>query len=375
MDYGYFNYITHWPGGRWGWWEWRRAWWRFYQADRRWSPPDYATFGQLTAPTHPHWQAVRQQPITLEALTRRAAKNDALGMQPALSAFSESTVAAALVQVDPSEEETAYLALLRCANDEETLERLLDAALQWAGEQGCTQLVGPTGLLPAWQSGALLDHFHMTPPLHTPYNPPYLPDILATTMTPSCHTALYRWPTPADSPLPTGPAVLTTLDPLRLTGDCLHLLNEGLNPEGAWPRLDAAAAALFVQMLAPYPTAGWVATVDEEPVGLALVQPDLAEVMRRAGGGRSWPGRAYAAWAKGRPAVAGRLLLAAVTPAWRGQGIGEQLWRQIAAHAIAAGWKTISAGPFAADSAGAAFLTAHGATPAQRYTTYTWSAW
>jgi hypothetical protein len=82
--------------------------------------------------------------------------------------------------------------LLRCANDEETLERLLDAALGWAGEQGCTQLVGPTGLLPAWQSGALLDHFHVTPPLHTPYNPPYLPDILAGAMTPLYDTALYQ---------------------------------------------------------------------------------------------------------------------------------------------------------------------------------------
>jgi GNAT superfamily N-acetyltransferase len=375
MDYGYFNYITHWQSGRWGWWEWRRAWWRFYQPDRRWSPPDYATFGRLTAPAHPHWQTVRQQPITLEALTRRAANNDALGMQPAMSAFSESTVAAALVQVDPRAEDTAYLALLRCANDEETLERLLDAALSWAGKQGCTQLVGPTGLLPAWQSGALLDHFHVTPPLHTPYNPPYLPDILAGAMTPLYETALYRWPTPADAPLPAGPATLTVLDPLRLAGDCLDLLNEGLNPDGLWPRLDTAAATLFVEMVAPYPTAGWVATLAGQPVGLALVQPDLAEVMRRAGGARAWPGRAYARWGKARPAAAGRLLLGAVAPAWRGQGIGAQLWRQVTAHAVAAGWATISAGPFTADSPGAAFLTAQGATPVQRYTTYTWPAW
>ena len=375
MDYGYFNYVTHWQSGRWGWWEWRRAWWRFYQADRRWSPPDYATFGRLTAPTHPHWQTVRQQPITLEALTRRAANNDAHGMQPAMSAFSESTVAAALIQVDPRAEDTAYLALLRCANDEETLERLLDTALGWASEQGCTQLVGPTGLLPAWQPGALLDHFHVTPPLHTPYNPPYLPDILAGAMTPLYDTALYQW-APRPAPLPSaGPATVTSLDPLRLAGDCLDLLNEGLNPDGLWPRLDTAAATHFVQMLAPYPTAGWVAIVDKEPVGLALVQPDLAEVMRRAGGGRSWPGRAYAAWAKNRPAVGGRLLLGAVAPAWRGRGVGAQLWGQVTAYAVAAGWSTISAGPFTPDSLGAAFLSAHGATPAQRYTTYTWSAW
>jgi GNAT superfamily N-acetyltransferase len=72
--------------------------------------------------------------------------------------------------------------------------------------------------------------------------------------------------------------------------------------------------------------------------------------MRRAGGARAWPGRAYARWAKARPAAAGRLLLGAVAPAWRGQGVGAQLWRQVTAHAVAAGWATISAGPFTADS-------------------------
>ena len=375
MNYGYFNYITHWHSGRWGWRDWRNAWWHFYRGDRRWSPPDYPSFMRLTTPALPHWQRVNQQPLSLEALTHRVATDNQFGMQPVTSAFSESTVAAILVQVDPRAGDTAYLALLRCANDEETLERLLDTAMSWAGERGRTQLVGPTGLLPAWQSGALLDHFHRTPPLHTPYNPPFLPDVLASVMEPWHETALYRCAVPANMPPPTRPAALAALDPIRLTTDCLDLLNEALNPDALWPQMDAPAAALFTQMLAPYPTTGWVATIDGQPVGLALVQPDLAEVMRRAGGGRPWLGRAYAAWAKRRPTRQGRLLLGAVAPAWRGRGIGGQLWRQVCAHAAGAGWETISAGPLAADGTGAAFLTAQGATPVQRYITYTWSAW
>ncbi len=375
MDYGFFNYVTHWHSGRWGWRDWRHAWWQFYRADRRWSPPDYPSFGRLTAPPLPHWQRVSQQPLSLEALARRVATDNQYGMQPVSSAFSESTVAAVLVQVDPRMGDTAYLALLRCANDAETLERLLDTAMTWAGAQGCTRLVGPAGLLPAWQSGALLDHFHLTSPLHTPYNPPYLPDVLSSVMEPWHTTALYRCVAAPPPLAPAGPATLTTLDLARLTTDCLDLLNEALNPDAIWPPMDAPAAALFVQMLAPYPTAGWVATIDDQPVGLALVQPDLAEVMRRAGGGRPWLGRAYAAWAKRRSTRHGRLLLGAVAPAWRRRGIGGQLWGQVCAHATAAGWATISAGPLDANTPGAAFLTTQGATPAQRYTTYSWSAW
>ena len=93
--------------------------------------------------------------------------------------------------------------------------------------------------------------------------------------------------------------------------------------------------ALLLPWLGAYPLTGWVAQVDDRPVGFVLVQPDLAEVMRRAGGGRNWLGQAYAAWQKPRPTAAGRLLLGAVDPAWQGQGVGLQLWRQVLAHARA----------------------------------------
>lgn len=374
MHYGYFNHVARWHTGRWGRYEWRHAWWRFYRNDPRWSPPDYSTFVHVTDPQRPHWQQVSQQALSLAALAR-SAENSGRGIQLATSAFSETTVAATLVQIDPSLEATAHLALLRCANDEETLERLLAGALSFAGEHGRTQLIGPTGLLPAWQSGALTDHFHMTPPLHTPYNPPYLSDVLAGVMEAWQETVLLMCPVRVAAPEPDNSIAVTGLEPGRLTSDCLDLLNEALNPDGVWPRLDSAAAALLLQMLLPYPMAGWVASSAGRPIGIALVQPDLAAVMRRAGGARNWVGRAYAAWAKRRPVRRGRLLLGAVARDWRGRGIGAQLWQHVCVHAAAAGWTTISAGPLVADGAGAAFLIARGAAPAQHYTTYAWSAW
>ena len=62
-------------------------------------------------------------------------------------------MAATIVQIDRRRtDSTAYLSLLRCANDEETLERVLALALEYAGEQGCDRLVGPTGPTPSWQT-------------------------------------------------------------------------------------------------------------------------------------------------------------------------------------------------------------------------------
>ena len=48
------------------------------------------------------------------------------------TAVFEETVAAALVQVDEQRGDgTAYVSLLHCANDEETLERLLGKAMEY----------------------------------------------------------------------------------------------------------------------------------------------------------------------------------------------------------------------------------------------------
>ena len=43
--------------------------------------------------------------------------------------------------------------------------------------------------------------------------------------------------------------------------------------------------------------------------------------------------------------TAGRLLLGAVAPEWRGQGIGLQLWRHALDRARQLGWQTITCGP------------------------------
>jgi GNAT superfamily N-acetyltransferase len=373
----FFNYRTFWPDDWWARRSFLAAWWRLYRGDPHAVPPD---FPALARHLHAIGRAGREggttQPLYLEALPRRGSSPSNPQAPIVSAAYFEEAVAAAIVQLDPRPaSDTAYLSLMRCANDEETLERLLGAAMEYAAQYARTRLVGPCGIIPTWQSGALLDYFHLPPPLHTPYNPPYLPELLATTMEPWRESALYV-AEPVLTPVAyAGPASVVPLAPARLAADLLPLLAASLETDDQLPIPDNADAGSLLHWLQAYPLSGWLAEIDGAPAGFVLVQPDLAPLMRRAEGGRLWPWRAYAAWRKHAPARAGRLLLGAVAPPWRGQGIGRQLWQQVQQHALAAGWRELSCGPFPPDGPAAAFLTGQGARPRQRYMLYSWSAW
>ena len=314
--------------------------------------------------------------VYMEALPRRSSSQSSSTLAPLAGAAFEEPVAAALVQVDPSREDgTAYLSLLHCVNDEETLERLLGKVMEVVGEEGCMRLVGPTGPTPTWSSGALQNYFHMTPPLHTPYNPPYLPGILGSMMQPCVETALYHVGVTSDLFDTQKVAEIVPLRPAHLSGVLLPLLRESLRTSDEFLPPDETEAALILRWLGAYPLDGWLAEVAGVPVGFLLMQPDLAGLMKLTGGGRLWPWRWYADWRKQAPVDAGRVVLATVAPEWRGQGIGRQLWGQALTHARAMGWRTLTCGPVILDSPAAAFLERIGAQARQRYTTYAWTPW
>jgi GNAT superfamily N-acetyltransferase len=379
----YFNYSAHWPSN---WWDRRsflHAWWKIYEGDRQWTPPSYAALARLIqSPADPLATRLATQPLYLEAMPRRGSGGSgpppAIGTTTLTAAVAfEEPVAATLVQIDRRrDDDAAYLGLLRCANDEETLERVLAKAFEHAAEGGCGQLLGPTGIFPAWNPGALVNHFNRTPPWHTPYNPPYTSDLMATLMEPWLETELYEVAVPAK--LPAAP-VVAAIEPLalyRLAGDLLPLLaaSTGLHPYfPAWDELEARTLLQWQQTTTP-PQA-WLAVVEGAPAGFVMVQADLAPLLRRTGGGRRWLGRGYLALRRNSQVTAGRVLLGAVAPAWRSRGIGQQLWRQALAYAQQMGWQALTCGPLAIGSEGAAFLTRQGARARQRYVTYSWTPW
>src|SRR5690606_30387556 len=138
-----------------------------------------------------------------------------------------------------------------------------------------------------------------------------------------------------------------------------------------FPAPDAVEARFLLAWWSRAPLTGWLALMERTPVGFVLSQPDQARLMRWTQGGRPLWRRGWLAWQRRAPrGRAGRILAGGVLPAWRGQGIGTQLWRQTIRQAAAQGRETLTVGPLDPTSETAAFLRARGAAPQQRYTLY-----
>jgi GNAT superfamily N-acetyltransferase len=383
----YFNYTTYLPNS---WWERRsflHSWWRLYAGDRQWAPPVYTALSRLVRGTdNPLYARLGTQMLYMDALPQRSsantyATNTTMNAPVGASMTFEEAVSATLIQVDRRrDDDAAYLGLLRCANDEETLERLLGKAFEQVAEQGCSQLLGPTGILPGWNPGALVNHFNRRPPWHTPYNPPYVGELLGSAMEPWLETELYMVEVPAELPPAPAPAAIEPLLLPRLAGDLLPLLVESTRLDEAFPAYDQLEAETLIGWLqTAVPPEAWLATVDGVAAGFIMLQADLAPLLQRTGGGKRWLKRsylgAYLALRRHARTRAGRLLLGAVDPEWQGQGIGLQLWRHALDRARQLGWQVITCGPVVVESDAAAFLTRQGARPQQRYVTYSWSPW
>lgn len=369
MNDGFFNYSTHVAQN---WFE-RRAfvahWWRRQADDHRWIPPYYDWIRRsLINLRDPHIQRMRPMFIHLEAIPRMRPANAATTFaHPSFA--SEQNVGGVLVLSDPRRDDgVGYLAMLDLINHEEPLERLLDAVMEKAVEADIQRLLGPVALTPRWQSGILLNAFDRSPPLGSPYNPPFVPELLETAMTPVRHSHLFH-SMPTSSPVPQGPATLTPFDPQRLAADLLPLARACSDDE-EFPAVDSIEMLSTLSSWGPFSINGWLALVDGQAVGFVLLQPDHATTMRRAQGGRMPWGALWLALRRKSVARRGRILLGGVEPEWQGRGIGHQLWQQANNYAVAAGWDALTVGPVEDGSRSAAFMSKMGAVPVQQYALY-----
>jgi ribosomal protein S18 acetylase RimI-like enzyme len=226
-------------------------------------------------------------------------------------------------------------------------------------------------LSPHLGTGLLVDHWDELPPLHSPHNPPYVPELLEGAMRPLGHSRLYQLTIPLERPpAPPTPAQISPLDPARLATDLLPLLEAACPSWGNFVLPDAKEAAFLLRWVGRWPLYGRLAQIQGEPAGFVLLGPDLSLPLRQAGGGRNLLGRLWFKWRSRRPVRRGRLLYGGVSPRWRGQGIGHQLMHQALVIGQEQGWRTLSIGPIPSTAPACAFLAHQGAHPRQTYVLY-----
>lgn len=348
-------------------------WWRFYRHDPFWVPPYYPALRQAVEAKHnPHLDRLSALPIHLEALIRRQQSSQD---QPLTFGYNlEQPVAASIILTDPRRTDSvAYLALLRVVNSGACLTHLLEGLREPLRSRGVTKLIGPTGLSPHLGAGLLQDYWDTLPPLYTPYNPPYLPEVAGAVMRARSQARLYQFDVPTAAPeQPEAHINLIPFQPERLALDLLPLLQTACFAWLNFPPPDVLEAQFLLRWISHWPLTGWLAQVDHQPVGFILLQPDFAHVLHRAKGGRSPWWRLWLSGASRRPAKAGRILYLAVLPEWQGRGVGRRLLKKAFTVRQKRGWTTLSVGPVPATEPAGQFLVRFGAEAKQAYRLYEW---
>jgi GNAT superfamily N-acetyltransferase len=349
---------------------------RIYSDDRRCVPPQYALLRRELKKPGPH--LARLSPLQISIDAHRARKsgshlNESSDFALTDPSLFEIPVAAAVAMKARGQDPTlGALALLRTANDAKSLERCLEAAGHHLRELGCQKIIASTGLSLHLESGVLQDSWQELPPLYSPYNPPYLPDLLKEQMEPLDYGRLFHVELSkeqAHEQPDLSSKNVHPLDPIDLTGPLLPLFQQAFMDRPGFLKPDRLEAEFILHWWSSLPIYSWQALDDSGlPAGFVLIQPDLAPLLQAARGGRGiWS--LYLKMAK-KTSSRGLLLAGAVSPEKRGRGYGKLLWRRACQAAMEMGWRSMTSGPHPVPSPAASFLESHGAQPRQSYQIY-----
>ena len=331
-------------------------------AESAWSRRDFAGKWRQLGARDPLWRPPRRATLrcTLGELKPLCLWLEALSRDYTFRGSSfETPVATVAVRRDPHFHDTGYLTLLHFVNDRATLRTLLESLAETLRPHGVSTLIGPTHLLPGLGGGALGSHWHLPPPPDTPYSPPYASEHLDALMSPLETLNLFCFET-VQEVRGANEVALGPLEPGRLAGDLLPLLQAASASSPALSPPDTAEAQALLRWLKPYHSLGFSAHLPgapDTPVGFAFLYRDLGGAFnliaprrkRHSQTGRLWGG---------------------VLPAFRRRGVGRTLLRAGLEAARVSGWDSLNVGPVSQGGDAEAFLQACGGVRRQRYTLY-----
>ncbi len=346
---------------------------RLYRGDRYWVAPRLGEQKRWFDPRrHPERDGLAIAYFLAEGYLLRQSYAGDWGMPMVVG--GESTLGVIGVLFDPNADRgAAAFFCFEFANDQEVAERLLDAAWEWALEQGAERLQGPAAPFGWGHDGVLIDAFNDSPGFLASYHLPYYSELIeGAGWRAAAETAIYRLGLPATLPLPL-PSDMRWghFDPLARRFQDSPLSQVLLHSDCAVPRETMAEAVIrrLEPSLHPDLTLSLEGRSDDgwRQLGFAIAVPDLHQVWRHGWG---VGGRLRRLIASGRPRRA-RVLSFAVEPGVAGGDLERDLMLEICRRAAALGFTDLEIGPVGPDRPTLlALLTSIGATPAKHYRLY-----
>lgn len=255
---------------------------------------------------------------------------------------------------------------LEFINDRGVCARLLEAAWEWAVEQGARRLQGPVAPFGYGDDGLLADGFDHAPALLAPYHLPYYAELIegagldvmaemAMVRLP-CAAAVHRPATPAVRPLPMPPWELLAAGGWQLLAGVQAL---------ARPPFASALMATCMRLYRPDLAWGWYAGSDDRrPEALIWLLPDPQA------DGRYWR-RLSAHLRRRHPPLRVRLAALAFRHRSCPEEVGSLLLATALQGAAAAGFTALEFGLYPVDDPGAiALLAPWPVTAPRRYRLY-----
>lgn len=347
---------------------------RLYRGDRYWVAPRLHEQKRWFDPRrHPERKGLAIAYFRAEGYILRQNYAGDWGMPMVVG--GESTLGVIGVVFDPDADRVGAAAFFcfEFSNDPEVAERLLDAAWEWALEQGAERLRGPAAPFGWGHDGVLVDAFNDYPGFLTPYHLPYYVELIeGAGWQAAVETAIYRLKLPAPPPIPLPPDLRWgRFDPLAQRFPDLPLSQVLSHSNCAVSRETMAAAVLrrVAPFLHPDLTLSLEMIADGHwrQLGFAIAVPDLHQVWRHGWGA---VGRLRRLIAPNRVHRA-RVLSFAVESGVTGGDIERPLMLEICRRAAALGFTEMEIGPVGPDRPTLlALLASLGATQAKHYRIY-----